>query len=196
MLDRTSKSKKKDNDNYLKQITDEQKMKLWIKTLISVQANLPEIINSVDKIIEMNASSLSFATDIFNAEKTTYAQVERVIDLSERKNKLVNIFLISKKLLGCLCEEDRLFLKRKIVFNWTAEELVEEYKISLRTVFRKTEKMLDSIFKVTKQKNWSLNFIKTQVKGEQWLQDRYNKFEKEFCKTKTPDEESFEMELE
>ena len=67
-------------------------MKFWIKTLLSVHSNLPEIIKSVDKIIEINASSLSFITDIYNTEKSTYAQVEKVIDLTERKNKLLNLF--------------------------------------------------------------------------------------------------------
>lgn len=183
MLDRISKSNQKDNSDYLKQLNDEQKMKLWIKTLLSVQANLPEIIKSVDKIIEMNASSLSFATDIFNAEKTTYAQVERVIDLTERKNKLLNIFLISKKLLECLCEDDRVFLKRKVVFNWTADELAYEYKISLRTVFRKIDKMFDAILDMAKRKNWSLNFINSQVKNEPWLKEKFNRYAKDYVKT-------------
>ena len=92
MLDKKTqiKSKNKNVFNYLKLIDDEQKMKLWIKTLLYAQSSLPEIIKSVDKIIEINASSLSFVTDIYNTEKSTFAQVERVIDLTERKNKLVN----------------------------------------------------------------------------------------------------------
>ena len=108
---------------YLKSLSDEQKIKLWIKTLLSAHSNLPEIIKSVDKIIEINASSLSFITDIYNTEKSTYAQVEKVIDLTERKNKLLNIFLMSKNLLSSVSEDDRLFLKRKYIFGWTAEEL-------------------------------------------------------------------------
>ena len=42
---------------YIKSLNDDQKIKLWIKTLLSVHSNLPEIIKSVDKIIEINASS-------------------------------------------------------------------------------------------------------------------------------------------
>jgi 23S rRNA A1618 N6-methylase RlmF len=37
---------------YIKSLNDDQKIKLWIKTLLSVHSNLPEIIKSVDKIIE------------------------------------------------------------------------------------------------------------------------------------------------
>ena len=43
---------------YLKSLNDEQIIKLWIKTLLSAHSNLPEIIKSVDKIIEIQASSV------------------------------------------------------------------------------------------------------------------------------------------
>lgn len=181
MLNKPTLSKQKDKDlsNYLKLLNEDQKMKLWIKTLISVQSNLPEIIKSVDKIIEMNASSLSFASDIYNAEKTTYAQVEKVIDLTERKNKLLNIYLISKNLISCVAEDDRVFLKRKFVYNWTAEDLANEYNVSIRTVFRRTEKLIDKIHELTKRKNWSINFINLQVKGENWLYEKFKRFAKD-----------------
>lgn len=181
MLDKVTQAKQnnKDLQNYLKLLNDEQKIKLWIKTLISIQSNLPEIIKSVDKIIEVNASSLSFISDIYNTQKGTYAQVEKVIDLTERKNKLLNLYLISKNLLTGLAEEERTFLKRKFVYNWTAEELAIDYQVSTRTVFRRTEKLLEKIYEFTKRKNWSLSFIISQVKNESWIFEKFNKFAKD-----------------
>lgn len=164
---------------YLKSLNEEQKIKLWIKTLLSVYNNLPEIIKSVDKIIEINASSLSFITDIYNTEKSTYAQVEKVIDLTERKNKLLNLFLMSKNLLSNINEDDRLFLKRKYIFGWTAEELSQEYQVSIRTIFRKTEKIIEQIFEKVKKKNWTLNFINFQVKDELWLIEKFKRIAKD-----------------
>ena len=55
MLDKNYQLKRKNTLAYLRTISEEQKMKLWIKTLLSVQNSLPEIIKSVDKIIEINA---------------------------------------------------------------------------------------------------------------------------------------------
>lgn len=181
MLDKVTQAKQnnKDLQNYLKLLNDEQKIKLWIKTLISIQSNLPEIIKSVDKIIEVNASSLSFISDIYNTQKGTYAQVEKVIDLTERKNKLLNLYLISKNLLTGLAEDERTFLKRKFVYNWTAEELAIDYQVSTRTVFRRTEKLLEKIYEFTKRKNWSLSFIISQVKNESWIFEKFNKFAKD-----------------
>ena len=181
MLDKKNKTNTKNKNvfNYLKLIDDEQKMKLWIKTLLSVQGSLPEIIKSVDKIIEINASSLSFVTDIYNTEKSTYAQVEKVIDLTERKNKLLNLYLISKNFLSSVNEEERLFLKRKFVFNWTAEDLANEYDVSVRTIFRKTEKLIENIHEKLKRKNWSLKFLNIQVKNESWLLEKFYHFAKD-----------------
>ena len=181
MLDKKTPSKQKAKDifYYMSNIEDSLKMKLWIKTLLSVHCNLPEIIKSVDKIIEINASSLSFISDIYNTEKSTYSQVEKVIDLTERKNKLLNLFIISKSLLSCLNEDDRLFLKRKFIFNWTAEDLSIEYHISIRTVFRRTEKLIDLIYEKIKKNNWSTKFIDMQVKDETWLLEKFYHFAKD-----------------
>lgn len=176
MLNKDSKNSNKNLSSFLKLLNQNQKMKLWIKTLLSAYSNLPEIIKSVDKIIELNASSLSFTSDIYNAEKSTYAQVERVIDLTERKNKLLNIYLIAKNLFSSVSEEDRIFLKRKYVYNWTAEDLATEYNVSIRTIFRRTEKLIDKIYETISRRNWSINFINLQVKGEAWLCERFNKF--------------------
>lgn len=179
MLVNKKQTKQNNLSAYLKSINDEQKIKLWIKTLLSVHSNLPEIIKSVDKIIEINASSLSFITDIYNTEKSTYAQVEKVIDLTERKNKLLNLFLMSKNLLSSINEEDRLFLKRKYIFGWTAEELSQEYEVSIRTIFRKTEKIIDQVFEKVKKKSWTLNFINLQVKDELWLIEKFKRIAKD-----------------
>lgn len=179
MLSKNAKIKNKDLYSFLKLLSDKQKMKLWIKTLLSVQSNLPEIIKSVDKIIELNASSLSFITDIYNTEKSTYAQVEKVIDLTERKNKLLNIYLISKHLIGSVGEEDRIFLKRKFIYNWSVDDLAQEYNVSIRTIFRRTEKLIEKIYENTNKKNWSLKFIYLQVQDESWLHEKFNKFAKD-----------------
>lgn len=197
MLDGTNQSKQQNLNltNFIKLLSDEQKMRLWIKTLLSVQGNLPEIIKSVDKIIELNASSLSFASDIYNSEKTTYAQVERVIDLTERKNKLLNIFLVAKNLFSCISDEDRVFLKRKFVYNWTAEELSQEYSVSIRTIFRRIDKLIEKIYDSTKRRNWSINFINMQVKDETWLYEKFKKFAKDYMNSSPTKDTENEREL-
>lgn len=166
--------------SYINLLGEEQKIKFWIKTLLSVHNNIPEVIKAVDKIIEIQASSISFITDIYNTEKSTLSQVEKVIDLSERKNNLLNIYLISQHLFSSVGDDERLFLERKFIFNWTADELAAEYNVSSRTIFRKTEKLIDKIYLSTKRKNWTLKFITLQVKNETWLNEKFKKLVKDY----------------
>ena len=82
--------------DYVKNLDEEKRLKFWIRTLLSSYSTFPEIIKTVDKIIELKASSISFASDIYNFT-STYNQVEQVIDLTERKNNLLNIHCICNK---------------------------------------------------------------------------------------------------
>ena len=82
-------------------------------------------------------------------------------------------------------EDERLFLKRKFIFNWTAEDLASEYDVSVRTVFRKTEKLIENILEKLKKKNWSLKFLNLQVKNESWLLEKFYHFAKDSMPSNT-----------
>ncbi len=169
----TLKSNKQSTIKFIKNLNEEQEMKFWIKTLLSSFSKIPEIIKTLDKIIELQASSISFISDIYNKEKSTYYQVEKVIDLTERKNNLLNIYIMTKKLTDSLSLKDSEFVENKFIHNWSAEELSKEYNISIRTVYRKVDKLLIEIFENAKRKNWSLGFVKSQIKNERWLKDKF-----------------------
>lgn len=161
---------------------DDLKLKFWIRTLISSYSVIPEIVKTVDKIIEIQASSVSFMSDIFNKNKSTISQVENVIDLTERKNSLLNIYLMSKKMIEHLSEDNRDFLEKKFVFNWSSEEISNYFNISIRTVYRKIDKLIDLICVFCIKNNWSLKFILSQTKSEGWIKEKYLKFVKDYFK--------------
>lgn len=157
----------------IKNMNDETKFKFWIKTLISEQNTIPEIIRTVDKIIEIQASSVSFSSDIFNKNGSTINQVERVIDLTERKNSLINIYVMTQKMLKNLSADDYDFLERKFIYNWGMEEIADYYSISLRTVYRKIDKLIKIICDECFKQKWTLKFIESQIKHEDWLKEKW-----------------------
>lgn len=177
---------------YIKNLTEEQEQKFWIKTLLATHSKIPEIIKAVDKIIELQATSISFMSDIYNREKSTLNQVEKVIDLSERKNNLLNIYIMSKKLTKNLSFTDADFIEKKFVYNWTSEDLAKEFNVSVRTVFRKIDKLISEIYETTKRNNWSLRFFKSQVKNERWLQEKFVKQVSEYYKLSNHNKSSSE----
>ena len=168
---KTDYSKLKD---CIKSMNNETRFKFWIKTLISEQSTIPEIIKTVDKIIEIQASSVSFNTDIFN-KNGTISQVEKVIDLTERKNSLINLYVMTKKMLKTLSADNHDFLERRFIYNWSAEELAEYYSISVRTVYRKIDSLIKTIYAECLKFKWTLKFIETQTKDEEWLKEKFLK---------------------
>lgn len=158
----------------ISEMTEETKFKFWIKTLLSSYGIFPEIIKTVDKIIELQASTISF-TDVYNSKNSTLGQMERVIDLSERKNSLVNIYLMTKDMFNGITNGNLELLEKRYCLGFSIEEISKEYDISTRTTYRRIEKIINEIFNYCKNKNWSLRLIESQIKNEGWIFDRYYK---------------------
>lgn len=167
--------------DYISNLTEENRMKFWIRTLLSSYNIFPEIINTIDRIIELRASSISYSADIYNFT-STYNQVEQVIDLSERKNYLLNIHCICNKILESVNKDDFDFLEKRFVYNWKTDELASDFNISVRTVYRRIEKLIDDICLTLKKHNWTARFIESQIKDEGWLKQRFLKQIKEYFK--------------
>ena len=178
----SSKTKQLKLKNYIQSMNDETKFKFWIKTLISSQSTIPEIIKAVDKIITIQASSVSFASDIYNKNKSTYSQVEKVIDLTERKNSLVNIYVMTKEMTKSLTSENYDFMERKFIYNWNVDDLAKYYNISARTVYRKTDKIINDIYTFCINNKWNLKFIEMQTKEEGWLKEKFIKLANDYFK--------------
>lgn len=170
-------------ENFVKSLNEEQKIKFWIKTLLSSYSTFPELIKTIDKIIELQASTVSFSSDVYNGSKSTYDQVERVIDLTERKNSILNIYFVTQKMLKKINSDDYDFLEKRFMYNWKIDELAGEYNVTARTIYRRIEKLIDEIYHNLKLNNWSLSFIELQVKDEGWLKARYNKQLVEYFKS-------------
>lgn len=164
-------------------LTAKEKFRLWIKTLLSSIKIFPEILKTIDKIIEIQATTISFMTDVYNSSCSTFSQAEQIIDLSERKQSVLNIYLMLQSILKNTEEDDHEFLEKKFLDRLSINELAEEYGVSTRTIYRRTERILDSICKRCMLKNWSLKFIESQVKGETWLTQKYKRTVYEYIKS-------------
>lgn len=182
-LDKISKQTKKQLiKNFLSEMDDDTKFKFWIKTLLASYNTIPEIIKTVDKIIELQASTVSFSSDVFNGSNSLINQVESLIDLSQRKNSLLNIYIMTKELVKNLLDEDLNFIEKRFVYNWSTEDLSKEFNISARTIYRKIDRIINLIHSRAISKNWSLRFIESQIKQETWLKEKFIKIVSDYFK--------------
>lgn len=168
--------------NYIASLNTQTKMKFWIKTLLSSLNVYPQIIGTLDKIIELQASSVSFASSIYNSDKSTLKDIEKVIDLSERKNTILNIFIMTKEMLKGLQNSELELIEKRYVDGWSIDDISKEFEISNRTVFRKIDKIINNIYLYCVSKHWTVRFIESQVDNEGWLKEKFNKLAADYFK--------------
>ena len=173
---------KKLKDDFLKNLDDKAKMKIWIRTLLYTFRIITKIINTIDKVIIERASNYSFMANIFNVTKKLENQIDIVIDMSERKQKLLNIYVMTKQIFELLPDEYLNIATKKFYEDMNNEEIAEELNISIRSVFRKVNDLIEYVYNRLIKNNWSLKFIELQVKGEDWLIERYNTYLNEYVR--------------
>lgn len=172
----TNENRKEIRNQFKNTIEEKVKVKTWIKTLLYSYKILPKVINVIDEIILSRASNYSFSADIFNDINKPKNQFNLVIDMSERKQKLINIFVMTKNLLKSLSKENYELIYGKIYQMKTNDKLAEEYGVSKRTIFRRINAIIDKLYLYTLENKWTLRFIEIQVGEELWLKERYNHF--------------------
>lgn len=166
-----------------RKVGSKERFRLWIKTLLGSMRVFPEILKAIDKIIEIQATTISFMTDIYNSSNSTFSHAEQIIDLSERKQSVLNIYLMLQNILKNTEIDDHEFLEKKFIEKLTIAELAEEYNVSSRTIYRRIEKIIDNICRRCMLNNWSLKFIETQVQDEGWLIQKYKRTLYEYIKS-------------
>ena len=162
------------------------KIASYIKALLKIKRNLPNIINILDKLIERKASMLFPSTSIQTSNfNQTYNQVEKVISLTERKDKLLNLNIISEKILECLSPADKKLLILKYTHRNKISEISKEINITERSVYRKINSAINKISEYMLNKNWTISFLDNQIGEESWIIDIIEEVENEDIVNKT-----------
>jgi len=166
--------KNKNNISNLDLENQKYYLKIYVKTLLEIYKNLPNILCVLDKIIERRASTLMPTSSIYGGSfNETYEQVNKVINLSERKDKLLNLYVIIEKFLEFLNQQERKIIILKFVQKYKNIDVAKDVNMSERTIFRKIDKILDKIALFLINQNWNLEFLKHQVGNESWINDLY-----------------------
>lgn len=152
---------------------------LYIKALLQASSTIPNIIKILDSIIEKRASTYISTSTIFGSADSTYEQVNKVIDLTERKQKLINLHIMVKEILLSLSEEDRTLAKLKFVKRYNVEEISKDLNIVERTIYRRSNRILEKIALFMLNKGWDVEFLKHQLKKEPWIEDLVQKKKQE-----------------
>lgn len=174
-------------------LTEYENMKLWVKTLLSIYGSIPNIIKIIDQIIDNQAAN-PFGMSGFDSTNS-FGQFERVIDFCERKNKLINIYLLIKKMIQGLDKDELKLVELKFVNKVTVEAVAGKFDINLRTVYRRIDAVVKKLASSALTRGWSTMFIAHQLADEPWVAEQFAEFKNEAIKrgiVKNCEEDGFE----
>lgn len=153
-------------------------LNIYVKTLLEAYRTLPNVIKILDQIIEKRASSAMLAcSGIFS---NTYDEIEKVIELSERKDKLLNLYIITDNMLKMLSEKQKQFAIMKFVKKRNIDAIAEELNITKRNVYRNANNLIKQLCIKMLERKWDSEFISLQIgKNEVWLDNIFAKKQQE-----------------
>lgn len=147
---------------------------IWGKTLISIYRFLPAIADAIDNLIRKKTiNSLYYNT---NFQSSTYEIANSVIELTERKVKLINIKVILEKAIMGLGQNDKKLLVLYYIDNVNKFDIMNCLKISQRTFFRRKELALKNLGKRLALLGYNGKKLKEYLSSEHWLINTFNKY--------------------
>ena len=145
----------------------------WSKTLLSVYRYLETITAAIDNLVlKHGINSGFFYSSYFNS---TYNCANRIIELTARKQKLINVKIIVDDAISKLQNEDIRILALTYFDMVKSSEAAECLNISNRTFFRKKSIAIKKMGNVIKSFGFNADKLNEYLKDEQWLISLYNK---------------------
>lgn len=153
-------------------------LNIYVRTLLEAYRTLPNVIKILDQIIESRASNAMLSSGLFSS---AYDEIDKVIELSERKDKLLNLYVITDNMLRMLPEKQRKFAIMKFVKKRSIESIAEEFGTTKRSVYRFANNIIKTLSLKLLEKKWDSKFIEFQIdENEHWIENIFeNKLKEE-----------------
>ncbi len=149
--------------------------KLFVKVLLSANKTIPNTIAILDKIIEERASTCISSSLIYSSALSTYGEIDHVIDLTARKDKLLNIYVMGKELLESLSGDLKDIAVLRYQKRYQVDDIVLALNSSQRTIYRKLKLIDEKLVRYMNLNNWNISFLEDQISSEPWLKSLYEK---------------------
>lgn len=117
------------------------KENIWCNTMLVAYTALPEIVKSIEKTVDLKVKS-GFQSRHFSFGLSTEEFLNSILQLNQRKIRLINIKVLIDRVLELLPEADTAFLCLRYFERKTFQEVSERLGCSLRTVFRRNERIV------------------------------------------------------
>ena len=149
-------------------------MKYWSMSALSIYKYLESMANTLDKIVVETGKS---SNDIrLQKYQTTQYQTMKIIELMDRKRKMINLKIAVEDTLCKLSLIDRRILTLIFIDGLKSELLAQVLGISIRTYFRKKQQALNHFKTILETNGFNKEFFEKEYLNEAWFISIYNDY--------------------
>ena len=147
-------------------------MKYWSKSTLSIYRYLSTMSKSMDKLIIANSTNSNSV--MLQKYQTTHYQANKIIDLIDRKRKIVNLKVIVDDVVSKLSKSDRRIITL-VFFDGVKSEIASQLLgVSLRTFFRRKVNALKQFAMVLQALGYDEEFFESEYAYEKWFMSVYD----------------------
>ena len=147
-------------------------MKYWSKSTLSIYKYLSTMSKSIDRIIKDNSSNSNSV--VLQRSQTTHSQASKILDLIDRKRKIVNLKVIVDDVVSRLNKTDRRIITL-VFFDGVKSEVASQLMgISLRTFFRRKASAIKQFTMILQALGYDEEFFESEYFNEKWFMSIYD----------------------
>lgn len=158
------------------------KANLWAKTSLSVYRYLERIADAIDRLVESKAINSFYVSSSNFFTNGVSVVADKIIELSERKVKLINFkLLIENALTSCDAEQASLLVE-KYFDGEKVKDIVAKHGLSMRTYFRKLNAAENAFYCELAHAGFTDEKLNQYLSSEKWIMEvmrRYAQDEKD-----------------
>lgn len=143
---------------------------IWGKTLIGLYRHLKTMANSIDNLIKRIGVNSVYNHSVYNS---TLLDSNKIIELTERKIKIINLKVVIEKALNKIKPIDLNILSLFYIDGLSQKSVQEVLKISERTFFRRKEIAIARFSQQLSSLGFDANKLNKYLQNESWIKNAY-----------------------
>ena len=148
-------------------------LKIWSRTILSVQKYLERICSSIDACIDKKINASCFVTTKNMSENSSEVIADWIINMSERKVNLINLNVICITALKNIDKTYAKILALKYFDAMPCKEIIELLNLTERTFFRKLLAAHQEFENYLSRNGYNANFFAKMLENEGWITEIY-----------------------
>ncbi len=148
--------------------------KNWGNTALVAYSLLPKIVNELNFGVKTRINS-TFQSRHLKLGIGTEQLIGEILDLTEEKRKIVNLRFVVQQALDAISDTDRRLLEDRIVNKKTYQNIADELKISLRTVFRRIACAEEAYAFALRRAGYTEDWFRREYGEDKYISPIYNR---------------------